>query len=282
MPGYIYYTILSVFGIALAIFVIFKSKERMKLLLFFFFAAVLADCGEVLVLVLLNSYKYKPGLFTDPFCEDVFGHILPNSTLWPATAVLVASYSFRYWWIFVITFVYVLLDVLFVRLGIYEHYWWRTWMTGIAIFAYCILMRFWYKRLEDIRFVIFRFITFSFVLLAFTFLPFVPLLLTGKQFYVTGIFDNIYKDSVVFAFFYHLLITPICTVIICNSTRWYLKLTSLPIFIIGDWIFYLVGILRFSNGWSIYYYLMVEAISIILYIVLEKNYRFKPTLKYSP
>jgi len=145
MPGYLYYVILAVFGITLAVFVICKNKDHAKLLTFFLFAMIVADCGEVLVLILLNAYEYRPGLFADTFSENIFGHILPNSTLWPATAILVAAYSLRTRWILVITFIYMLLDILFVRLGIYAHHWWRLWMTGGAIFSYCILVRFWYQ-----------------------------------------------------------------------------------------------------------------------------------------
>lgn len=279
MPGYFYYAILAVIGTAGAVIVIRNNKEHAKLLTFFFFSMIAADCGEVLVLIFLNGYSYKPGLFGNSFREQIYGHILPNSTLWPATAILVASYALRIKWILVITFVYMLLDILFVRVGIYEHHWWKLWMTGAAIFTYCILMRFWYQKLEDRRFVFLRWITFDFTLFALTFVPFIPLLLTERQFYIIGIYEDIFKDSVVFAFLYHLVTAGICVLIICNVNKWYLKLAPVLVYIVCDSVFAALGVLQFKGGWNIYGLILVHILSMSLFVILEKHYRYKAVLQ---
>ncbi|MEM5771031.1 MAG: hypothetical protein AAGU32_22525, partial [Bacillota bacterium] len=58
---------------------------------------------EMIVLLFFDSYAYKPGVFTDYYAENIFGHIVPNATLWPATALLVGAYALRYRWIGLIT-----------------------------------------------------------------------------------------------------------------------------------------------------------------------------------
>jgi hypothetical protein len=272
MPGYVYYIIVSIFGLALAILIISKSKDYLKLTIFFFFSAVVADFGEVLVMIVLKSYSYKPGLFANAYRENIFGHILPNSTLWPATAVLVAAYSLRKGWLIVISLIYMALDILFLHLGIYEHHWWRTWMTGVAIFLYCILAQFWYKKLDDPRYAILKFISFSFTLLVFTFLPLIPLLLTNRQFYSIGICKDNYRDSIIFSFTYHLIITPICTLLMLKFDKWYLILTQFLIFITCECIFKAIGILRFANGWNIYGFIIVLVICICICNVLIRYY----------
>lgn len=273
MPGYIYYIILAIVGLVLAIFIVIKSKDYLKLIIFFFFSAVVADCGEVLVMIILNSYCYKPGLFADTYRENIFGHILPNSTLWPATAVFIAAYSLRKGWFIVISLIYMALDILFLHLGIYEHNWWRTWMTGAAIFLYCMIVQFCYKKLDDSRYAIIKFISFSFTLLAFTFLPLIPLLLTNRQFYSIGIYKDIYRESVVVSFTYHLIITSICTLLTAKFYKWYLYLAQCLIFILCECIFNAIGILRFANQWNIYGFIIVQVICIYIYNVLIRYYK---------
>lgn len=91
---------------------------------------------EFIVLGLFNGYAYKTGIFTSPWAENILGHLILNSTLYPGTAILVAAYSLGYGWISLITVIYLLLEYLFLKLGIYEHHWWQYYMTAIAIFTY--------------------------------------------------------------------------------------------------------------------------------------------------
>lgn len=272
MPGYIYYIAVSVIGLALAVYVIYKKKNYAKLITFYLFATLVADCGEVLVMLLLNSYTYKLGVFADPIANDVLGHLLPNSTLWPAVAIFIAAYKPRLRWIVTIAFGFFVLDIIFIQLGVYKHNWWQSWMSGAAVFIYCVLMRFWYSKLEDSK--ILRFISFSSAYSLIMFLPAVTLLLIGNQFYSVGIFTDKYRDSVIFSFALHAALGPPGILFLCVLKRWYWKFMPLVIIFTCDLLLVAFGLLKFLNGWNVYCLMIIRIICLIIFIRLEKKYSY--------
>jgi len=274
MPNYFYYLILAAIGLVLAVFVIYKGKKHYKLITFFLFSATLADLGEVLVLLILNGYSYKLGVFSDPLANSILTHLILNNTLWPAIAIFIATCSPRLRWIILTSFIFIFLDILYVHLGVYQHHWWQSWMSGLAIFIYCIVMRFWYSRLEDNKF--FRFITFSSVYTLFMLLPSVLLMLASKEFYRIGICANIYKESIVFSLFYYAVISPLCVLFICLLKIWFCKLIPFVLIFLGDYILMVLGILNFINGWNIYYLIVVRTICVLIFLLLENKYSYKP------
>lgn len=276
MPGYFYYIAVSVMGLALAVFVICKNKNRVKLITFYLFSALFADCGEVLALLLLNAYSYKLDLFTNPWADNIWGHLLPNNTLWPAVAVFIAAYAPRFRWIISISVLFIMLDILFIQLGVYVHHWWQSWMSGVAVFLYCIIMRFWYSKLEDNKFKILRFFTFSSMFTIIMFLPTATLLLADKEFYRVGIYTNLYKDSITFSFLFDVTVSPLSITFLCILKKWYWKLVPFIIFIAGDLLFMSFGILNFLNGWNIFYLIIIRAICLLIFIKIEEKYSYNP------
>lgn len=275
MPNYFYFLILAVIGLAIAVFVVYKEKKYYKLITFFLFSAMVADLGEVLVLLILNGYSYKLSIFPDPVADNILAHLIMNNTLWPAVAVFIAAYSNRYRWIISISLIFISLDVLFVQLGVYQHNWWQSWMSGLAIFIYCIVLRFWYSKLEDNRFL--RFITFSCVFSILILLPSILLLLSGKEYYSIGISEDMYKDSVLFSLLYYSVISPLCVFFICQlKSGW--KLIPFVLIVLGDFILMTLGILIFINGWNFYYLILVRIISVLIFLQLENKYNYNPRL----
>lgn len=127
-----WYCLLAIIGVGIAAFTIYKKRDTAKLstyLVFLLFATCITWIGEFIVLGLFNSYAYKTGIYTSPWAQNVLGHLILNSTFYPGTAILVAAYSLGYGWISLITSIYLLLEYLFLKLGVYEHHWWKYYMT---------------------------------------------------------------------------------------------------------------------------------------------------------
>jgi hypothetical protein len=93
------------------------------------------------VLFVFDSYAYKPGIFSDPTDENIFGHLLCNGFFWGGTAVFVSAFSRNSLWILFISIAYMLVEVLFIKVGAYEHHWWRLYMTGAAAFVIFVLVK---------------------------------------------------------------------------------------------------------------------------------------------
>ena len=282
MESIYWYCALGVIGMGVALFVLYKKKNYYENIMFFLFAMMFAFVCEMIVLLFFDSYSYKPGVYTDYYAENIFGHIVPNATLWPAVALLVATYSLRYRWILLIAVIFTLLDILYTSLGIYEHHWWQTWMTAVGGFCYLALMQKWYFRLSSNRTHVLRFITFWFALLVLLKLPISTLLLTGTQLTYVGWFENLYRDSGVFSVFYNAVLTFPCTFFFCVLRKWYWKPVPFLIYFVCDSILLSQGILLFYDGWNIWYLMLVRCISLGAFIALERKYPYHPAGRRSP
>ena len=109
MASIYWYCLLAIIGLGIAAFTIYKKRNIAKLstfLVFFLFATCVTWIGEFIVLGLFNSYAYKTGVFTDPWAQNLLGHLILNSTFYPGTAILVAAYSLGYGWISLINVIY--------------------------------------------------------------------------------------------------------------------------------------------------------------------------------
>lgn len=276
MPGYGWFVLLAVIGICLAAFILCKKRNVTVLVTIYLFAAMVSYNGEALVLGLFNSYSYKPGVLPDYWAENVLGHILPNSTLWPATALLVITFSLKYRWILLISACYMLVDLLFTSLGIYLHNWWNIWLTGVAIFTYCSLTRIWVSKLNGQRSGILWYITLAYVLWTIIYTPTVPLLLMGKQHLSVGLFGNMFLDSAMSTFIYHGILSFVSIVFLHVLKKWYWKMVPFLLFIIDDIILTKTAHLLFNGGWNIFYLMLLQAACLGLFIVLEHKNSRKP------
>ena len=189
MPNLFWYIYLAFFGIAMTAFAIYTKKNiRIStFVVFYLFATGITWIGEFIALGIFNGYAYKPGLFTDPWAENLAGHLILNSTLWPGAATLVAAYSFGYGWISLITAFFIFSEFLFMKLGIYEQHWWKFYMSIIIVVIFLNVAKKWYTKINQTYGRLTRAITYFFVWLVILHLPFPLLLLSHKQYYNVGL-----------------------------------------------------------------------------------------------
>ena len=272
MASIFWYCLLAIIGLGVAAFTIYKKKD-IKLstfLVFFLFATCVTWIGEFIVLGLFNSYAYKTGIYTSPWAENILGHLLLNSTLYPSTAILVAAYSLGYGWISLITVIYLLIEFLFLKLGIYEHHWWKNYMSVLVVFIYHIITELWYKKMNNIRHGLWRTSTFFFVGFVIIHYPIPILLLLGKQYYNVNWAQDMYLSSTLFIFSYQLVETLILVFFVCVLKKWFWKLVPFIVAFIGQSILVNLNILVFKDGWNLFYTMLVYFASIATFILIEK------------
>ena len=114
--------------------------------------------------------------------KNIIGHLLLNTTMYPTAAVVILAYSLRKVWISVVVIIFVLIEFLFIRLGIYEQHWWRYYMLVITVVAFILISRYWFLKMNQkggltrgLRFYLIA------IIIIHTYAP--VLLLLGKQYY---------------------------------------------------------------------------------------------------
>ncbi|KUO77696.1 MAG: hypothetical protein APF77_13215 [Clostridia bacterium BRH_c25] len=277
MTSLSWYIGLAVISMVPGIYAIYTKRHIYKistLVVFYLFATCITWIGEFIVLGAFNSYAYKPGIFTDPWAENLTGHLFLNATMFPAAAILTVTYSLGYLGISLITAFFILAEHLFVKLGIYEQHWWKYYMSGINTVSFLIISQKWFSKVKHAQYKIPRLLTFYFIgfLIIHTPAPF--LLLLWKQYYSLALIDkligNLYRSSIIFIFTYHLIETAFVVFFICVLDKWYWKVVPFIIAILGQSVLAKMNILIFMEGWKLLYTILIYSVCLVVFILIEK------------
>ncbi|MDP4146448.1 MAG: hypothetical protein Q8936_18520 [Bacillota bacterium] len=284
MLNLFWYIGLAGIGVASSIYAVLNKRTVCKtstLLVLYLFTAGVAWIGEFTVLGLFNAYLYKTGVFADIWEGNLLGHLILNTTLYPAAAVIMAAYSFRYGWISFISIFFTSIEYLFVKLRIYEQHWWRYYMTAVIVFVILVISNKVFKKMNEGCSGLVRAIIFYFPAMVIIHIPAPILLLLGKQQYrlsfVSSLVKDFYLSSIIIIFSFHVIECLLAVIFACILKKWYWKSLSFIISIVVQSVFAQMGILTLHNGWRLIYTLFFYEISIMIFFLLEK-YTVKPDL----
>ena len=271
MPNILWYIIIVSMGLLLLLFTFWRRRPLADLLCFFLASAAVAYLLEVIVLFAFGSYHYKPGIFSEPVAEDIFGHLICNGLFWGGFIMLVSAFSLRFYWSALIAVFFMLVEEFFRRRGIYVQYWWRTHITGIGAFVVLEAMKRWYAKLKARKNAAWRFAAFCSVAWLLLVAPPIILLLAGKQHCGIGLSRNYYLDDIFTEVPYCLLLSfPTALCIAARKKTWW-KAIPFAAILCGDILLNRFGILTFKGGWNLFYLMEVRAVCLLFYIALEKH-----------
>jgi hypothetical protein len=239
----------------------YKSKNKKQL-----FTLLMADIGfayllEYVVLNLFNAYTYKPRIIKKNFFDNVFGAILSQGIFVPFTAVF--STVVRIGWVGKLLggVYFTLVELLFLRLKVYKHNWWRTIYTLILIPLYFVISDWWNillgKRNPLVRFIsLFLMILVTEANLLFLFA------LTRKVRFGAGKFHS-WKEHFIIVPLYAITLSLFSTVSFLKQNNWSAKLKVLLMTIGLDQIFKKRKVIK--EKFSVADYFTVRILAIFLY-----------------
>ncbi|WP_170006764.1 hypothetical protein [Bacillus fonticola] len=109
--------------------------------------AGLAYLFELFIFVVGHSYAYNPGVLPEPFYDSTLGAISSQGFAVPIAAVATGVFQLNWKWMVGIIAFFFGIEVLFLRLDLYEHRWWETWMTSISLFVAFPFCKWWMRKL---------------------------------------------------------------------------------------------------------------------------------------
>jgi hypothetical protein len=219
---------------------------------------------------------YKPAVFSNPFANNVIGHVIPNAALWGTTALMVGAFALRYRWVVLIVIGYMLIEELFLKLGIYEHIWWRTFMTGIIVMIYLSISKIGYAQLFKKKHMILRDVMFFLMGIVVLHTPSIIFLLLRMQFFHVGWVSNSYRESILFGVIYHAIISLLIVISLRLQKSRYFMLVPLLIYSLCDYIMFIKDIMILVNGLNLFWLSIASTLSILTIILLEHyTWRFK-------
>jgi hypothetical protein len=120
-----------------------KTKDKKQL-----FTLLMSNIGfaylfEYIVLNLLNAYTYKPKIIKNTRLDDIFGAILSQAIFVPFTAAFLTARKIGWFGKALAGCYFSLVEILFLRLGIYKQNWWITAYTLVLTPFYFFVSDFW-------------------------------------------------------------------------------------------------------------------------------------------
>ncbi|MFD1953036.1 hypothetical protein ACFSL6_02295 [Paenibacillus thailandensis] len=126
-----------------------RKCNNAKLIPFYICISGLIYIFELVSFVILDSYRYMPGIFKDLFYDSAIGAVVSNGFIVPSACVFIAVYNLSFLWILLISAGFMGVEQLFLHLDIFEHHWWKTIYTGIGLIVlFLIGKRLWRKMNE--------------------------------------------------------------------------------------------------------------------------------------
>jgi hypothetical protein len=278
MSSTLWYTFIAVIGVIISALAIYKKRHIYKistLVVFYLFTTCITWIGEFVALGIFNGYAYKPGISSDPWAENLAGHLFLNASMFPAAAILMVTYSLSYIGISLIAVVFIFIEYLFAELGIYEHHWWRYYMSVINVVAFLVISKKWFIKLKHAQQGLPRLLTFYFIGMLIIHTPNPFLLLLGKQRYslelVNNLVGNMYWASTLFGFTYHLVEASLLVFFVSFLDKWYWKIVPFIVAFVGQSILAKMNILIFMDGWKLIYTIAIYTVCLTAFILIEKH-----------
>ncbi len=129
----IWFLLLGASSVIEIIFILKKARNPKHEIALFLSVSGIAFSFEAAIFCFLKAYYYYPMIFLGSPIEDGLAGNLFSQFSVVTTAILIAVLNLKYYWYFIFSMVYGIIEELFLRLGIYSHNWYRTWMTMLGL-----------------------------------------------------------------------------------------------------------------------------------------------------
>ncbi len=266
MANYIPYLLLTSVSIVILVGVLIWKKD-LSYVTYYFFIAGLAYVFEYVILILLDSYTYRPNLVKIEIYDNIIGDLSSQAFSVPAAALLATACRLRARGVLVLVVFFIGVEELFQYLLIYQHNWWRTYYTAIFLIATFFLVQWLYPLILTYKFI--RYVALYFSLLFFLSNGIFLLFLSFPEFHFhIGWFENKYRDSIAFSTM--LLFGKSFMLLLSLFYRKFTIWGVLLLFVLVD--YYLVK--------SHNLYVPIASIHALLFIIMTLSYIFLLTADY--
>jgi hypothetical protein len=265
--AYWYYGLIIVSVILLGVSL--SYRKSWKLFVLYLMIAGTIHPFEVAV-TLTDGYRFIPGIVFDPQVDSTIGAFVSDLFIIPALAVMINAFSLSWPFILGIAAAFTGIDWFYVKVGVYEHYWWKSIYTGIGlIILYAISKWFWHCLQKKQPSLLFRLLA---IYLAYVPLPiiinFVLARLLNVFKFEIYLFSALEKNHPVFNTVYLILTGVVVTLCIGLRLRFRYRLFGIGLLASVNWAIGYYNIFVSPVAMSSQYLTLVPIIGILFVIIL--------------
>lgn len=272
----IWYLLLGLVTLIELIITFYRAENRLKLAAFYLtiFSAVLNF--EAIILIFFKSYAYYPMILNNhrfPFNDILAGNLFSQTSL-SATALLLMVFKSPYYWFAIIAVIYGLIEQLFVYLGIFQHFWYQTWMTVLVLPVYFLAVKLMYASINGR---IKPFLLYLYIYLAMFVFNNVIIIwffqLTGIQEFQTTILadPNMSRHLLVWIQF-HWLVIPLMIVYFARISRMW-KVTIVAAVFLVYYVWFRFGLVLIADGWFFPVVAIVISWTYLSILLIDRLYK---------
>jgi len=244
----IWYVLLGITS-AISLLIAWKRSVRPKFLLAFT-AAMLGFTYHIEAILILwfKAYTYYPKIVADPFQDAVLGNVFSQVSI-STTAALIIAYHLSYLWSFLFAGIYLVIEEYFLLLGIYVHYWYKSFITTIGIITLFFLFKKWYDRLLYRPRLFIQYLTIYFGSFAlYANLAIMPLKLSKIQIFRGNIFSELSKNHTLIAMLYGFILIHILILLYQSKLRIAWKGVVFSGLVVAQYVLFQCGVIYIKDG----------------------------------
>lgn len=245
----IWFILLFISSIITVVLSLCKANNKKFTIAFLFSIIGFSFVLEAGLVLALNAYSYYPKIFKDSYLDIIFGNYFSQISV-SSTSLLLAIYNLSYIWYCIFGLIYFVIDVIFVKLGIYEHFWYKSIYTFIGFILFSWLVKKWYGIANNPtnRFIYYFSLYFSVASFS-TFTIFLSQRLLGIQLLQSNIFfTDINRNNTSSGFVYQLIIFNYLIPLYKSKLHWAVKTMALSYLFLAQYLAYRAGFIYIHKG----------------------------------
>ncbi|NPV89692.1 MAG: hypothetical protein HPY50_02805 [Firmicutes bacterium] len=246
----IWFILLGISTIIELAVIFLKVKSRKLVLALYLTISGMAFCYEMIIYAYFKSYKYFPMLIPQsPPDDSIAGNLFSQFSV-SATALLIAVFDLRYYWFIILAATYGVIEELFIKLGIFQHNWYQTWMTVVGLLLFFGITKKIYKESSKHirRFLRYLYIFFGLVTLHEHSIVWVQRLIGVRVFSETFLPEK-EQSLVVLAAINLLLLGVIIMTIYFSNIKWSWRIPVIFVIYVAFLIAARLDLIIYKEGW---------------------------------
>ena len=243
---------LLLFAVTIAMIAIAQAKADNRRFLAVFTMAVLGlfYLFEYSLVIVLDAYRYHPMITPDDgFQDTVLGNIFSQTSIAAACGLIIAL-RLRPRWYFVFAAAYYLIELAFVRLGIYEPNWYEAIYTPIILVPLFCAIRRWHNHAASSRSEVSANAVLCLAVMSATAQTvFLPLKLAEIHVFTGGFFEDPSRDHTTTLLFYMVCLAGAVVYVYRLKIGWKWKALLIALLYPLQAAVYQTGLMKFRQGW---------------------------------
>jgi hypothetical protein len=263
----IWYVLLGITSIV-ALLLIIKRPDYRKFNIAFTCTVlgVAYSIESILLAFYGGAYSYHPKVSKDAFLDTVVGNHFSQFSVC-TTLVLLAIYNLPTLWNFIFAAIYYLIELMFLKLGIYEHHWYETWITFLGFTLLAFLVKKWYcKLLNSPKFWTY-YLTFYFAVLSSYGLVRSSFVYVKFRIIHYNVYSNVFKDNLILIHIPLFIIINIMINVHRLKLSWIAKCIVFGGLFLIQFILSRTGVMTIKSGWFLII-TSIDVLSCYLFVVI--------------